>query len=228
MIAKETIKQSFNSSAVTYDSVASVQVLASRQLAQWVPQERIDSILDIGCGTGNTALEFYKKYPQAQFTLCDLAPTMLERAVQKFPIPVRTLCCDAETYPFTQHYDLAVANLSLQWFSNPSKFLQKIKQCCTTFAFSALLSTSFQRYRDLFDIPPTFQYLSAQEWRSLVKSPKIFTTQRCTLEFPNFFAVAKYFKKLGAGLKGNTHHSPPRVVPHQPIFLDYDLCFVLC
>lgn len=228
MVTKETIKQSFESSAATYDSVASIQLLASRQLAQLVQQEHIGSILDIGCGTGNTALEFYKKYPQAQFTLCDLASTMLETAVRKFPIAIHTLCCDAEECPFTQHYDLAMANLSLQWFSNPPKFLEKIKQYCSIFAFSTMLSTSFQRYKNLFDIPPTFQYLSEQEWRFLVKSPKIFTMQRYTLEFPNFFAVAKYFKKLGAGINGNSYCTKLKAVPHYPIFLDYDLCFVLC
>lgn len=220
---KELIKECFNSSANTYDSVADIQRLSSEKLIEMIGKKDVFSVLDIGCGTGNTSLKLYEKYPDAEYTFCDISERMVKVSSGKFPKEAKIICTDAEDFIFTERYDLAVANLSMQWFSDQIKFLEKIKNYCKTFAFSTLLNSSFERYRDLFEIPPKFNYPSAEELRN--NSVKNYCIRKYTLEFENFFAVAKYFKKLGAHAISETKINSKNI--SEKIFLDYEVFFAV-
>ncbi len=220
---KDLIKESFSSSAKTYDSVAKVQNLSSRELIKLIDLENVSTVIDIGCGTGNTSLELYKKFPTADYTLCDISQEMLLVASQKFPKKVQTICCDAELFLFEKNYDLAISNLSLQWFEDLPQFVNKIKNHCNEFAFSTLLDASFDNYRNCFENPPTFDYPSAESLLDKIGSVKKYRIVRYTLKFENFFAVAKYFKKLGAYLRSNT--KPKKIKNENPITLDYNVFF---
>ncbi len=217
---KEQIKNCFDHAANTYDSVASIQKLSATRLVKLVNKDSFVSILDIGCGTGNTSLELYPKYPDAEYTFCDIAKNMLEIAAKKFPKPVKQICCDAEHYEFEQYYDLAISNLSMQWFTDIKAFIQKIRKRSRLFAFSTLLNTSFASYQKLFETPPTFKYPTTEEMLSITLQQ--YAIQRYTIEFENFFGVAKYFRKLGAHVK--SHSNPPKLInKNTPIKLDYDI-----
>lgn len=226
MKQKELIRCCFDSSANTYDSVAEIQTLSSRCLVSLLDIENVSSILDVGCGTGNTSLELLKRYPNAEFTLLDISPNMLDVASKKFPKSVDTICCDAESYEFDKSYDLVISNLSVQWFSSLPKFIEKIKKHCCTFAFSTLINTSFERYKDLFQLPPTFDYPSSEKLLSEISNLSTYKIERYTLELENFFAVTRYFKKLGAYLKSNDN-SCLKNSGNEKIFLDYDVFFAV-
>lgn len=223
---KKLIQNCFDNAAKTYDSVAEIQTISSKHLTDFATSKNISSILDIGCGTGNTALELFKKYPNAEFTLCDISPNMLRTASKKFPKEIKMICCDAESYQFDKYYDLAVSNFSMQWFSSIPKFVEKMKNSCGEFVFSTLVNTSFERYKNLFESPPTFAYPSAQQLLDEIPQPKIFELTRYTLEFENFFAIARYFRKLGAYLKSDGQNSLPQNFDSGRIFLDYDVLFI--
>lgn len=208
MIRKSLVQNTFDTSATTYDSVAEVQRASSKFLVDFLADflgdclepsaENVHSILDIGCGTGNTSLELLKMYPEAEFCLCDISSKMLEVAAQKMPNKVSTICCDAEFHEFRKHYDLIISNLSLQWFEDIIGFLNRIKEYGRIFAFSTLLNGSFGRYKELFKFPPTFEYVEEDELVRAVPRIKKYVTKWYNIEFENFFAVARYFKKMGA------------------------------
>lgn len=221
---KEQIKTCFNSAASTYDSVAEVQRKSAKVLIDFLYDRRISSIIDIGCGTGNVSLELYKKYPNAEYTFCDISENMLKIAAEKFPKATKQICCDAENYEFDRSYDLAISNLSMQWFSNPKKFIERIKTYCKWFAFSTLLNTSFESYKKLFELPPTFKYPTLDEILKI--TPQKYAIKRYAIEFDNFFGVARYFKKLGAYLK--SHNKPVQLASkNSPIILEYEIFFAV-
>ena len=224
---KDLVKNSFSSAAKTYDSVAEIQNLSSRELVNLVDIPKISTVLDIGCGTGNTSLELYEKFPSADYTLCDLSENMLRIASQKFPKKIQTICCDAESYDFTENYDVGISNLCVQWFEDIPKFVKKIKNHCENFAFSTLLDSSFIRYKNCFDIPPTFDYSSAEKLLHSIDKVKKYKIANYSLEFENFFAVVRYFRKLGANLRSTKQKSMPKISTQSPFVLDYEIIFVI-
>ncbi len=77
-----------------------------------VPETR--TILDIGCGAGNQALNLLQVFPAAECTLLDISPAMLERAKERVgavvSVPVIAVEGDIRTAELPQgKFDIAVA-----------------------------------------------------------------------------------------------------------------------
>jgi malonyl-ACP O-methyltransferase BioC len=226
---KEKIRSSFDNAAKTYDSVAQVHVLSS---AKWVSMFRSfnlhpKTILDIGCGTGNTSIEFKRLYPYAEYTLCDMSENMINQAVLKIP-NAKHIICDAEKYNFNEYYDLAISNLAMQWFESIDEFLGKILKKCRYFAFSTLLDKNFSDYRELFDEWPC-NYPSLQELKNIVeKHGKLLKchTKRHDLSFETPFGVARYLRTLGAAPCPSPQNIAQKSDKHS-INLNYEIAFIV-
>lgn len=236
MIQKEAIQKSFDDSAYTYDSVSEIQQMSSEYLADMVCSKvsKVNSILDIGCGTGNTTIEVLKRFPSAELHLCDISQKMLDIATQKMPKSVSVTCCDAEFFDFDGYYDLIISNLSFQWFENAINFIKRVRKRCATLAFSMLLNDSFKRYKELFLCPPTFKYPTETDLITSLPDLKSYKTKQYSLQFENFFAVAKYFRKMGASLSENPKWRVRSKCLNgdikkydKPIFLDYEVFFAV-
>lgn len=127
-INKTIARNSFNKAANTYDKVAVLQREVSDRLI-----ERLDiiksvpeDILDIGCGTGDSALKLRKVYKRANILGLDFAEQMLKVAHSKqswqqrlFNSNIKFVCGDAENLPFEANsFDFVFSNLTLQWCTN--------------------------------------------------------------------------------------------------------------
>lgn len=226
------VEKCFDKAATTYDSVADIQRESSQMLISLIGHiQHINSVIDIGCGTGATSLALYKKYPDAHYTLCDVSSAMLQQAKKNFPCPVKLLCANAEDYEFSDIYDLGISNMSLQWFNDIGRFLSKILKICPTFVFSTLMYKSFQSYSACFEVSPTFDYPSMDELLDIcTKSGYIakHQTKRYIKKCANMFAVSKYFRKLGAYMKSQKKPVLKRGINlSAPIFLEYDVFFAV-
>lgn len=124
-INKKYARASFNRAATTYDKVAVLQFEVGNRLI-----ERLDiikaipqTILDVGCGTGEHSLKLAKVYKRADIIGLDFAEQMLRVADRKQSWTQRLLnntmklvCADAESLPFRDDsFDFVFSNLSLQW-----------------------------------------------------------------------------------------------------------------
>lgn len=47
--------------------------------------ERVECVLELGCGTGNLAVSMARRYPRARLTLVDASPEMLRRSRLRLP-----------------------------------------------------------------------------------------------------------------------------------------------
>lgn len=95
-------------------------------------KERIDPetfVLDIGCGTGQTAAFIAENY-SCSVTAVDNHPLMIEKAVQRFKdrnLPVTAICLDIEELQLDQQFDMIVAE-SVLAFTDISSSLSSVIQ----------------------------------------------------------------------------------------------------
>lgn len=219
-------------SALNYDEHAFAQKRSAKELVTMLPNENIASFIDIGAGTGVVTLEAQKKFPGAKVTLIDRSPNMLQIAQSKIS-EATIINADAETFNFaSQNFDLAIANLSIQWFKDFELFLKKILTYTKYFAFSVPLKGSFAEYVDIFkdtELPRLNLYTQSEILRIIMDNAKIVTTKRLVIPktYPNAIEVARHFRNIGAIMPINTKtQSKISAVlkSHKlPIALRYDL-----
>lgn len=116
----EHIKNHFESEAKIYDEVILKLIPYYKEmvsaLVATIPFNKTDAIkvLDLGCGTGTISFEIKKKFPNACFTLVDLAPKMLELAKNKINnSDTQIHNVDFYKYDINDNYDVIVSSLAL-------------------------------------------------------------------------------------------------------------------
>lgn len=116
-IDKRQARRAFSRAAHRYDDVAVLQqeigrrMLERLELVRMVPQR----ILDAGAGTGVSADELLRRYPEAEVIALDFALPMLRQARRRVPA-ARCLCADLEHLPLADDcVDLIFSNAALQW-----------------------------------------------------------------------------------------------------------------
>lgn len=205
------ISTRFNAASLSYDKVSHVQqncanILVS-QLRQKFPDLSLDSILDVGTGTGYVPEILLPNFPKSQYTLNDLATHMLDQAQAKFSgdTQVQLMPGDFDTLSFDPH-DLIISNMALQWSNDLEKTLKKLYQSAQTLAFSTLLDGSFQAWAAYFEqqkLPsPLHTYPSAERLQTFLSTLQPieadYHIQEFRLHFPDAHAVMRYLKSLGA------------------------------
>jgi len=132
MIDKTQIKSNFARHADHYDLYAQVQDCVGQALLATCPAQRMDSILDIGSGTGTFTQHVRDRYAHAHITAVDLCPTMIEVAREKLGKDHMVYVVgDAETLPLPGPYDLILSNVCMQWFSDLAGALKTYGQALT-------------------------------------------------------------------------------------------------
>ena len=110
----ETMSDFFTIQAPAYDEymLENVAGLADSyiEFSKYLPGQ-MDTLLDLGCGTGLELTEIYKRYPDVQVTGIDLTQAMLDKLSEKFGDKDITLVCASYLdYDFGNgKYDCAVS-----------------------------------------------------------------------------------------------------------------------
>ncbi len=124
MIDKETIKKNFSKYARYYDRYATVQALSALELIAKIDAGGFESILDLGCGTGNYTKLLKEKFPCARIKAVDISPEMIAVAKEKLRGgSIEFIVADGETLRMKEKFDLISSNASFQWFEDPENAL---------------------------------------------------------------------------------------------------------
>lgn len=121
-MTERTVARRFGDAAEGYERHASLQRGVAEELAARIarlPLPRLPRILEIGCGTGLLAAALARRLGPAQWTLTDIAPTMLETARRRLALPgtCRFLAMDGEfPDPDLGPFDLICSSMAMQWF----------------------------------------------------------------------------------------------------------------
>lgn len=119
----QLLRNTLERAAPSYDKAAVLQrEIGSRLL------ERLDwikltptAILDVGCATGLSTTDLFKRYRKARIVGLDLAPALLQIARDRtsWLRKLRCICSNATSIPLAESScDLIFSNLALHWYSD--------------------------------------------------------------------------------------------------------------
>ena len=118
-INKQSVKKAFGNAVDTYDASAVVQSeILTRLLAKLkFMTVEVDSLLDLGSGTGSAQADLQKLFGSQSYYSLDIALPMLQFARKNATVDLHTAACgDAEALPFkSEVFDLVFSASTLQW-----------------------------------------------------------------------------------------------------------------
>jgi malonyl-CoA O-methyltransferase len=143
---KDKIRDSFSKAALTYDQESDVQNRISDQLIDLMNEKTFQSVFELGSGTGSYSEKLIRKYPEAEFVLCDFSRTMIEISktkLSKFNHQITYNNSDIEELKPDEFskgsFDLITSSSTLQWITDYKNVLNRIYDFLSergTFLFS--------------------------------------------------------------------------------------------
>ncbi|OCN06244.1 trans-aconitate methyltransferase [Erysipelotrichaceae bacterium MTC7] len=99
----------------------------SIDLVARLPIEGIHTILDVGCGPGNSTNQLYQKYPNATIIGIDSSQDMLDKAKEDYPhLQFQLVDITNELHTLATTFDLIFSNACLQWVPNNEQVLHSL------------------------------------------------------------------------------------------------------
>ncbi len=99
----------------------------SMDLVAQIQMDHPKTIIDIGCGPGNSTQILLKRWPHADILGIDSSETMIQRARQDYPHQ-KWVVADAATLETSVTYDIVFSNAAIHWIPNHDLLLQRLFQ----------------------------------------------------------------------------------------------------
>ncbi len=113
------IETNFSKNAATYDLYATIQSEVLEKTLGMIELTHPKTILDLGCGTGNSTLALRTRFPQADILGVDFSQAMLSIAKQK--VDARFRLWDIEKGIPEGSFDLIFSSAVLHWVESPPR-----------------------------------------------------------------------------------------------------------
>jgi len=164
----QLIIRRFSKAAASYEKEATVQrriaTTMTDLLKTYLPPLNIQSILEIGCGTGIFSRMLVQAFTPSQMFLNDLCPEMENNLQDILNRNVKFQSGDAEKYSFQGTYNLITSCSALQWFKDPEAFFTKSHSLLDTNGILAFSTFGKENLREITSITGQgLSYLSIQE-----------------------------------------------------------------
>ncbi|HQT92825.1 MAG TPA: methyltransferase domain-containing protein, partial [Candidatus Kryptobacter bacterium] len=108
-----------------YLKFAGERTQPSIDLASKIRVEEPGTVIDIGCGPGNSTQILRSRWPNARLTGLDSSNEMIERAKSDFP-DMGWINGDAATFDFNEEYGVVFSNAALQWMQNHETLIPRL------------------------------------------------------------------------------------------------------
>lgn len=214
-INKNRVSQRFGKKCLSYHQHAGIQkeiaqILASKIISN--PDINMHKVLEVGCGTGFLTKEILRQFNPSKYFLNDLSLEMLEVCSQlsyKYFQVFDYLPGDAESIAFPKQVNLLISASTMQWFDDPSCFIQKVSDSLASDSYFAFSTFGPQNFREIKTLTSySLNYLYRNEWHQLLNDDfeiiESFEWQQ-SLFFEDGIQVLKHIKQTG--VNGLNSHS---------------------
>ncbi len=99
----------------------------SIDLVARIPLEGPKTIIDIGCGPGNSTQILRTRWPQADIVGLDISEKMIERARMDYPGQT-WMIGDASTLEADREYDIVFSNAAIHWIPGHHQLIRRLFQ----------------------------------------------------------------------------------------------------
>lgn len=108
-----------------YLKFANERTQPSIDLAARINVENPESIIDIGCGPGNSTQVLRQRWPGAKISGLDSSFDMIKKAKEDFP-DIDWITSDASSFTFNRKYDIVFSNAAIQWMPDHDILLPRL------------------------------------------------------------------------------------------------------
>lgn len=205
---KQIVRDCFQKNYNTYEKYAVVQKKIASTLVNLLKKccdKQLNSLLEIGAGTGFLTEEVLKSFEVKDYVINDLThdlPDSVNNLIKKRSYTIfKHLPGDAEKIEFPILQDALFSTSTFQWFHNLERFIKKVSELLKPkglLAFSTFGESNFAEIKSLLNIglnyksldelikiiETDFEIIHTSEWRQL----EVFKSPR---------EVLKHFKQTG-------------------------------
>lgn len=228
------VTEQFSRFAHQYDTHNEIQVKVAKTLVDLVPHKDYNTILDIGCGSGEVFKNVQERdIPFKQFTALDSSLAMLE--IHPSHQIVTKIHTDFNHTDFlyalpSQQYDLLLSSSSLQWSNDLNFTLEKLSRLSSTLYAAIFTSGTFKTLHQEAEISsPIYSAKKVQEEILKHYADVSFTLHHYTLCFDSTREMFRYIKKSGVsgGEKRLSYKETRSLMKSYPLeYLEFEVLFV--
>lgn len=218
----------FNKHYNVYEKYSLAQKQVAKNLLDYMGKSnifdiQINSIFEIGCGTGIFTKEYRKYFLHSDLILNDI-------------FDVREFIKDIDYNIFIQENieeldipksDLVVSSSVFQWIKDKDSLIRNIAENTDNLCFSSYVSGNLIEIKNHFDI--SLDYLNIEEFKEILK--KYFSSvksysETIKLDFEAPMAVLKHLKYTG--VTGFQRTSISKIKTFKDNILTYEIAYFIC
>ena len=218
----------FNKHYNVYEKYSLAQKQVAKNLLDYMGKSnifntQINSIFEIGCGTGIFTREYRKYFLHSDLILNDI-------------FDVREFIKDIDYNIFIQENieeldipksDLVVSSSVFQWIKDKDSLIRNIAENTDNLCFSSYVSGNLIEIKNHFDI--SLDYLNIEEFKEILK--KYFSSvksysETIKLDFEDPMAVLKHLKYTG--VTGFQKTSISKIKTFKNNILTYEVAYFIC
>ena len=218
----------FNKHYNVYEKYSLAQKQVAKNLLDYMGKSnifdtQINSIFEIGCGTGTFTKEYRKYFLHSNLILNDI-------------FDVREFIKDIDYNIFIQENieeldipksDLVVSSSVFQWIKDKDSLIRNIAENTDNLCFSSYVSGNLIEIKNHFDI--SLDYLNIEEFKEILK--KYFSSvksysETIKLDFEDPMSVLKHLKYTG--VTGFQKTSISKIKTFKDNILTYEVAYFIC
>lgn len=135
------------------------------------------TIIDMGCGPGNSSKVLTDRWPDAKLVGVDHSPTMIERAQKDYP-QNEWIVADAATFLPKNKVDIVFSNATIQWIFDHANLL---KMFCSLLSDRGVLAFQVPKFDEMPVRLAIEKVAQAERWkRKTGDCFKVFTFHDCS------------------------------------------------
>jgi trans-aconitate 2-methyltransferase len=148
------------------------------------------TILDLGCGPGNSSQQLVQRWPDAKLTGVDNSVNMIEKARASYP-QYDWVIADAAAYSPRVKFDIVFSNATIQWIPNHQQLFARLLNLTTN---RGVLAIQVPRFNEM-PLSGVIEKVAGQaKWREVTKTCAGLFTYRDAAYY--YDLMSSHYKKI--------------------------------